>query len=192
MRIGANRNQASIKFGPLIVLVALALGVAFYFWKDAPAERQLSVEIVAFEVKTERNENRNPPLRESLVATVRFANGGKRPETISKARFLVSSEEDLSSPRSWSPTLHRDAMLRDLKLSPGETLTHIFVIPWTGREEARYFPDGEQVHLGFSVSVKEPNGEPVTLARRFGHVIPGESRIENSDHQLLVLEFPKE
>jgi hypothetical protein len=192
MRIGANRNQASIKFGPLIVLVALALGVAFYFWKDAPVERQLSAEIVAFEVKTERNENRNPPLRESLVATVRFANGGKRAETILKARFLVSSKADLSSPRSWSPTLHRDSMVRELKLSPGETLTHTFVIPWTGREEARYFADGTQVHLGFSISAKERDGEPVTLTRRFGHVIPLESRIESSDHQLVVLEFPKE
>ena len=192
MRTSANRSQASIKLGPLIALAAVALGVAIYFWKFVPVERQLSAEIVAFEVTSERDEARNPPVRESLVARVRFANGGDESETISKARFLVSSNEDLSAPRSWSPTLHRDSMLRDLKLSPGETITHTFIIPWTGREEARYFSDGSQVHLGFSISANDPGGEIITLTQRFGHVIPQDRRIASSDHQLLVLEFPKD
>lgn len=193
MRTSANRSQASVKLGPLIALAAVALGVAIYFWKFAPAtERQLSAEIVAFEVTSERDEARTPPVRESLVTTVKFSNGGHEAETISKARFLVSSKEDLSAPRSWSPTLHRDSMLRDLKLSPGETITHTFTIPWTGREEARYFPDGAQVHLGFSITSKDLNGEPITLTKRFGHVIPQGLRIASSEHQLLLLEFPED
>ncbi len=191
MRTSANRSQASIKLGPLIALAAVALGVAIYFWKFAPAERQLSAEIVGFEVTSERDEARNPPVRESLVATVKFSNGGDEAETISKARFLVSSKEDLSAPRSWSPTLHRDSMLRDLKLSPGETTTHTFIIPWTGREEARYFPDGAKVHLGFAISSKNLGGEPITLTERFGYVVPQDLHIASSEHQLLVLEFPK-
>jgi hypothetical protein len=192
MRTSANRSQASIKLGPLIALAAVALGVAIYFSKFAPAERRLSAEIVAFEVTSERDEARNPPVQESLVATVRFTNGGEEVETISKARFLVSGKEDLSAPRSWSPTLHRDSMLRDLNLSPGETITHTFIIPWTGREEARYFPDGSQVHLGFSISSKKPDSDPITLTGRFGHVVPQDRRIASSDHQLLILEFPKD
>jgi hypothetical protein len=192
MRTSANRSQASIKLGPLIALAIVALGVAIYFWKFVPVERQLSAEIVAFEVTSEPDEARNPPVQDSLVATIRFTNGGDETETISKARFLVSNKEDLSAPRSWSPTLHRDSMLRDLKLSPGETITHTFIIPWTGREEARYFADGSQVHLGFSVSAQDPGGEIITLTERFGHVIPQDRRIASSDHQLLVLEFPKD
>lgn len=191
MRTSANRSQASIKLGPLIALAAVALGVAVYFWKFVPVERQLSAEIVAFEVTSDRDEARTPPVRDSLAATVKFTNGGDESETISKARFLVSSKEDLSAPRSWSPTLHRDSMLRELKLSPGETITHTFIIPWTGREEARYFSDGSQVHLGFSISAKDPSGEIMTLTERFGHVIPQDRRIASSDHQRIALEFPK-
>jgi len=190
MRTSAIRSQASIKLGPLIALAAVALGVAIYFWKFAPVERQLSAEIVAFEVTSERDEAKRPPVHESLVATVRFSNGGDEVETISKARFVVSSREDLSEPRSWSPTLHRDSMLRDLKLSPGQAITHTFIIPWTGREEARYFPDGDKVYLGLSVSCKKQGGEPITLTKRFGHVVPQGLGIASSDHQLLVLEFP--
>ena len=192
MRTSADHSRAAIKLGPLIALAAVALGVAIYFWKFAPVERQLSAEIVAFEVTSERDETRNPPVRESLVATVRFSNGGGESETISKARFVVSKREDLSEPRSWSPTLHRDAMLRDLKLPPGEAITHTFVIPWTGREETLYFPDGSQVHLGFSISSKTLDGEPITLTERFGYVVQRDGLIANSDHQLLVLEFPQE
>ncbi len=192
MRTSANHSQAAIKLGPLIALAAVALGVAIYFWKFVPVEHRLSAEIVAFEVTSERDETRNPPVRESLVATVRFSNGGGEVESISKARFVVSKQEDLSEPRSWSPTLHRDAMLRDVKLSPGEAITHTFIIPWTGREEARYFPDGAKVYLGLSISSKKPGGEPVTLTQRFGHVIPEGLGIASSDHQLLVLEFPRD
>jgi len=83
-------------------------------------------------------------------------------------------------------------MLRDLKLSPGEAITHTFVIPWTGREEARYFPDGAKVYLGLSISSKKQGGEPVTLTKRFGHVIPQGRSIASSDHQLLILEFPQD
>jgi len=192
MRTNANHSQAAIKLGPLIALAAVALGVAIYFWKFAPVERQLSAEIVSFEVTSERDETRNPPVHESLVTTVQFSNAGSEAETISKARFVVSGKEDLSEPRSWSPTLHRDSMLRDLKLSPGESITHTFVIPWTGREEARYFPDGAKVYLGLSISSKKQGGEPVTLTKRFGHVIPQGLSIASSDHQLLVLEFPQD
>ena len=192
MRTNANHSQAAIKPGPLIALAVVALGVAIYFWKFAPVERQLSAAIVSFEVTSERDETRKPPVRESLVATVRFSNGGSEAETISKARLVVSGNEDLSESRSWSPTLHRDAMLRDLKLSPGEAITHTFVIPWTGREEARYFPDGAKVYLGLSISSKKQGSEPVTLTERFGHVIPQGLSIASSDHQLLVLEFPQD
>ena len=83
-------------------------------------------------------------------------------------------------------------MLRNLKLPPGETITHTFIIPWTGREETRYFSDGSQVHLGFSISANDPGGKIITLTERFGHVIPQGRRIASSDHQLLVLEFPKD
>jgi len=189
MRASANRNQASIKFGPLVALAAVALGVAVYFWKFAPVERQLRATIIAFEVTREPDESRTPPGRESLAATVTFANGGDTTETITKARFLVSTQADLSSPRSWSPTIHRDAMLRDLKLPPGETITHTFVIPWTGREETRYFPDDSEIQLGFSISAKTPESEPITLTKRFGHVIQRNGQIASSDHQPLVIEF---
>jgi hypothetical protein len=192
MRTGANRNQASIKLGPLMVLAAVALGVAIYFWKFAPIERQLSAQIVAFEVTSEHDETRTPPIRESLTTTVRFANGGDETETISKARLLVSSKEDLSEPRSWSTTIHRDSRLLDLKIPPGKSITHTFIIPWTGREETLYFPDGSQVHLGFSISSKTLDGEPITLTEQFGYVVQRDGLIANSDHQLLVLEFPRE
>ena len=192
MRTSVNRNQASIKLGPLIALAALAVGVAIYYWKFAPSERQLSAEIVGFEVTSEIDEARNPSIRESLAATVTFSNGGDETETIEKARFLVSSKEDLSASRSWSPTIHRDSMLRDLKLPPGSSITQTFIIPWTGRQEARYFPDGSQVHLGFSVSAQKPDSETITLTERFGHVILQGGRIASSDHRLLILEFPRQ
>jgi hypothetical protein len=192
MRTSANRNWASIKLGPLMVLAAVALGVAIYFWKFAPIERQLSAQIVAFEVTSEPDEARTPPIREALATTVRFANGGAEKETISKARLLVSSKEDLSDPRSWSTTIHRDSRLLDLKIPPGKSITHTFVMPWTGREETLYFPDGSQVHLGFSISSKTLDGEPITLTERFGYVVQRDGLIANSDHQLLVLEFPQE
>jgi hypothetical protein len=186
-----DRNQASIHLGPLIALVVVALAVAIYFWKFAPVERQLSAEITDFEVRSEADPTKVFPVLDSLAATVTFANRGDAVERISKARFLVSNREDLSEPRSWSPTLHRDSMLRDLKLAPGESITHTFIIPWTGREEARYFPDGAPVHLGFSVVSLTPGGEPATLTKRFGQVIPQRGRIADSNHELLVLEFPK-
>jgi len=192
MRTHANRNQASIKLGPLIALAAVAVGVAIYYWKFAPIERQLSATIVGFEVTSEPDEARTPPLREALAATVTFANGGGATETISKARFLVSSQEDLSAPRSWSPTIHRDSMLRDLKIPPGKSITHTFIIPWTGREEARYFANGAKIYLGFSISSETPDGQPITLTERFGHVIQRDGRIANSEHELLVLEFPRQ
>jgi hypothetical protein len=189
MRTHASRNQASIKLGPLIALAAVAVAVTIYYWKFAPIERQLSATIVGFEVTSEPDEARTPPLREALAATVTLANGGGATETISKARFLVSSQEDLSAPRSWSSTIHRDSMLRDLKIPPGKSTTHTFIIPWTGREEARYFPSGAKIYLGLSISSKTPNGQPMTRTERFGHVIQRDGRIANSDHELLVLEF---
>jgi hypothetical protein len=81
-------------------------------------------------------------------------------------------------------------MLRDLKIPPGESITHTFVIPWTGRQEARYFPDGAKIYLGFSISSKTSDGEPITLTERFGYVVQRDRRIANSDHQSIVLEFP--
>ena len=170
----------------------MAAGVAIYYWKFAPIERQLSARVVGFEVTSETDEARTPPVRESLAATVRFANGGEKTETISKARLLVSSKEDLSEPRSWSTTIHRDSRLLDLKIPPGESITHTFIIPWTGREETLYFPDGSQVHLGFSISSKTLGGEHITLTERFGYVVQKGGLIENSDHQPLVLEFPRD
>ena len=189
MQTRATRNRASVKLGPLLVLAAL--GVAIYYWKFAPIERQLSAEITRFEVTSEHDETRTPPVLESLAATVSFANGGDETETISRARFLVSSEEDLSTPRSWSTKIHRDSMLRDVKIPPGKSITHTFIIPWTEREETLYFPDGSKIHLGFSISCKTLDGEPITLTERFGHLVQRQGRIANSDYQLLALEFPK-
>jgi hypothetical protein len=83
-------------------------------------------------------------------------------------------------------------MLRDIRIPPGKSITHTFIIPWTGREETLYYPDGSQVHLGFSVSARTLDGEPITLTERFGQVVQREGRIANSDHQLLVLEIPRE
>ena len=191
MRASARRNRASIKLGPLIALAAVAVVAAIYCWKFTPIERQLSARIVRFEVTSEPDEARTPPIRESLAATVQFANGGDETETISKARLLVSSKEDLSAPRSWSTTIHRDSRLLDLKISPGKSITHTFVIPWTGREETLYFPDDSQIHLGLSISSKTLDGEPITLTERFGYLVQRDGLIANSDHQLLVLEFPR-
>jgi hypothetical protein len=192
MRTNASRNRAFIKLGPLIALAAVAVGVAIYYWKFSPIEHQLSASLTRFEVARDHDEARTPPVVESLAATVTFSNGGRETETILKARFVISSEEDLSAPRSWSPTIHRDSMLRDVKISPGESITHTFIIPWTGREETLYFSDGSQIHLGFSISYKMPDGGSNTLTERFGHLVQREGRIANSDHQLLVLEFPSE
>jgi hypothetical protein len=192
MRTNARRNRASIGLGPLIALAAVAVGVAIYYWKFAPIERQLSAEITRFEVTRDHDESRTPPVLESLAATVAFSNGGGETETISRARFIVSSNEDLSAPRSWSANIHRDSMLRDIGIPPGESITHTFIIPWTGREETLYFPDGSQVHMGFAISCKTLDGEPITLTERFGHLIQKNGRIANSDHQLLVLEIPKD
>ncbi len=192
MRTSASRNQASIKRTPLIALAAMALAAAIGYWKFTPIERQLSARIIQFEVTSEPDEARTPPTRESLAATVTFANGGEKAETISKARFLVSREKDLSAPRSWSQTFQRDSMLRDLNIPPGESITHTFIIPWTGRRETRYFSDGSQIYLGFSISSITADGEPITLTKRFGYVVQKDGRIVTSDHQLLVLEFPRE
>ena len=192
MRTDTRRNRASIGLGPLIALAAVAVSVAIYYWKFAPVERQLSAEITRFEVTSDHDGARTPPVLEALAATVTFSNGGGEKETISKARFLVSSEKDLSTPRSWSANLHRDAMLRDIRIPPGKSITHTFIIPWTGREETLYYPDGSQVHLGFSVSARTLDGEPITLTERFGQVVQREGRIANSDHHLLVLEIPRE
>lgn len=190
MRTSATRNCASVKLGPLIVLAAL--GVAIYYWKFAPIERQLSAEIVQFEVTRVPDEARNPPIRESLEATVRFANGGEEAESISRVRFLVSIKEDMSVPRSWSITTHRDSMLLDVKIPPGKSITHTFVMPWTGREETLYFPDGSKVHMGLSISSKMPDGKPITVTERFGHVVQRDGLIASSDHQPLILEVPRE
>ena len=190
MRTRATRNRASVKLGPLIVLAAL--GVAIYYWKFAPIERQLNAEIVQFEVTREPDETRTPPIRESLAATVTFSNGGEEAESFSRARFLVSIKEDLSIPRSWSTTTHRDSMLLDVKIPPGESVTHTFIIPWTGREETLYFPDGSKVHLGLSISSKTPDGKTITVTERFGHVVQRDGLIANSDHQPLILEVPRE
>jgi len=192
VRANASRNQASIQRTPLIALAAVALAAAIGYWKFTPIERQLSAQIIQFEVTSEPDEARTPPIRESLVATVTFANGGEKAETISKARFLVSSEEDLSVPRSWSTTTHRDSMLLDVEVPAGGSITRTFIIPWTGREETLYFPEGSQIHLGFSSSSKTSDGETVTLTERFGYVVQRNGLIANSDHQLLTLEFPGE
>jgi hypothetical protein len=82
--------------------------------------------------------------------------------------------------------------LLDLKVSPGKSITHTFIIPWTGREETLYFPDGSQIHLGLAISSKTPDGDSVTLAKRFGYVVQRDGLIASSDHQILALEFPKE
>ena len=192
MRTSTSRNQASIKFGLLIALAALGVGAAIYYWKFTPIERRLSAKIVHFEVTSKSDETRTPPIWESLAATIIFENRGEGAETISRARFLVSSKEDLSAPRSWSLTIHRDSMLRDLNIPPGKSITHTFIIPWTGRRETLYFPDGSQINLGFSISSITADGEPITLTKRFGYVVQKDGRIANSDHQLLVLEFPRE
>jgi hypothetical protein len=152
----------------------------------------MSVKITQFEVTSEHDEARTPPILESLATTVTFANGGDETETISKARFLISSKEDLSASRSWSANIHRDSMLRDMKILPGKSITHTFIIPWTGREETLYFADGAPIHLGFSIRSKTLDGEPITLTGRFGHVVQREGRISSSDHQLLVLELPRD
>lgn len=192
MRIDTSRKQTSFKLGLLIALAAVAVGVAIHYWKFTPIERQLSAEIVHFEVRRESGEASNPPIRESLAATVTFANGGDKTESISKARFLVSSKEDLSIPRSWSTTTHRDSMLLDVKIPPGKSITHTFIIPWTGREETLYFPEDSQIHLGFAISAKTLDGESITLTERFGYVVQRDGLIANSDHQPLVLEFSGE
>jgi len=190
--MSANRNLASVKFAPLLALVAAAIGIAFYQWKCAPIERRLSAKIVGFEVTRDPGGTRTPPIRESLAVTVTFANGGAETESISMARFLVSSKEDLSIPRSWSTTSHRDSMLLDVKIPPGDSITHTFIIPWTGREEARYFPDGSKIHLGFSISANTPDGQIVTRTDRFGYVVQRDGLIAESDHQLLAIAFPTE
>jgi hypothetical protein len=77
-----------------------AIGIAFYQWKFSPIERQLSATIVGFEVTRNPDEARTPPIKESLAATVTFANGGTETESISRVRFLVSSKEDLSIPET--------------------------------------------------------------------------------------------
>jgi hypothetical protein len=192
MRTNASRNRASIKLGPLIALAAVTTGVAIYYWKFTPIEQRLSAKITRFEVTSEHDEARTPPVLESLAATVAFANEGDEIGTISMVRFVVSSEEDLSDPRSWSTTVHRDSMLRDVKIPPGKAITHTFIIPWTEREETLYFPDDSQIHLGFSISSETADGESITLTERFGHLVQRQGRVVNSDHQLLVLEFPRE
>jgi hypothetical protein len=190
MRTHATRNEASVKLGPLIALVVVALGVAVYYWKFIPVKRELSAAIVGFEIKSEPDPTRTPPVRESIQATVQFSNGGTATETISRARLLVSSQEDLSAARSWSPTLHRDAMVLDLKLAPGESIAETLVIPWTGRQETRYFPDDSKIYLGVEVSSPTPEGESITRTERFGHLIQHAGRIASSDHQPLLIEFP--
>ncbi len=83
-------------------------------------------------------------------------------------------------------------MLRDMKIPPGKSITHTFIIPWTGREETLYFSDGSQIHLGFSIRSETLDGETTTLTERFGYVVQKDGLIANSDHQLLVLELPRE
>ncbi len=192
MRINASRDQASVKLGLLIALAAAGVAVASYYWKFTPIERRLSAKIVQFEVTSKSDEARTPPIWESLAATITFENGGEKTERISRARFLVSSEEDMSVPRSWSTSAHRDSMLLDVKIPPGKSITHTFIIPWTGREETLYFPDGSQIHLGFSIRSETLDGETITLTERFGYVIQRGGFIADSDHQLLTLEFPRE
>ncbi len=83
-------------------------------------------------------------------------------------------------------------MLLNVKIPPGKSITHTFIIPWTGREETFYFPEGSQIHLGFSIRSETRDGETITLTERFGYVVQRGGYIENSDHQLLTLEFPRE
>ncbi len=83
-------------------------------------------------------------------------------------------------------------MLLNVKIPPGKSITHTFIIPWTGREETLYFPEGSQIHLGFSISSKTLDGTTVTLTERFGYVVQRDGFIADSDHQLLILEFPRE
>jgi hypothetical protein len=83
-------------------------------------------------------------------------------------------------------------MLLDVRIPPGKSITHTFIIPWTGREETLYFPDGSQIHLGFSIRSKTLDGETITLTERFGYVVQRGGFIADSDHQLLTLEFPRE
>jgi hypothetical protein len=82
-------------------------------------------------------------------------------------------------------------VLLDVKIPAGKSITHTFIIPWTGREETLYFPDGSKIHLGFSIISKTLEGKPITLTERFGYVVQRDGLIANSDHQPLILEVPR-
>jgi len=73
----------------------VAVGLAIYYWKFTPIERQLSAKITRFEVTSEHDEARTPPVLESLAATVTFANGGDETETISREGRIANSDHQL-------------------------------------------------------------------------------------------------
>ncbi len=192
MQTTGRRERASIKPGLLIAIAALIAGAAIYQWKFAPPERALRLSLVRFEVTSDHDAERTPPTLEALAATIALANEGDETELIPKLRLVASSQADLSEPRSWSTIIHRDSVLRDLKIRPGESITHTFIMPWTEREETLYFADGSKVHLGLSIALETPEGEPITITEAFGHVVPRNGRIEHSEHRLLSVEFPGE
>lgn len=192
MPLDPKRCRAGVWLGALVSIGIAALGAWLLVSCDGAIERELSVSIANFEVLREADAARRLPPSESLAATLTFENRGSEPETIVKARLLVSADEDLGEPRSWSQTLHRDAMLRDLELEPGATFSHTFVIPWTGREETLYFPDGEPVHLGVSVTAKREGGAPETRTLRFGYVVQRRGWIAQSEFEPVAIEFASE
>ncbi len=192
MRMTARRERASIKTGALLALAALVAGAAIYQWKLAPPERALRLSLARFEVTRDHDAERTPPTLEALAATIALANEGDATEFLPKLRLVASSEADLSEPRSWSTIIHRDSMLRDLRIPPGESIRHTFVMPWTEREETLYFADGSKVYLGFSITMQTPEGESITITEPFGHVVPRKGRIEHSEHRLLTLELSRD
>jgi hypothetical protein len=175
----------------LIALAIAGLAVALYFARtEPPLPPPLEASVVAFELIREPHASGIPPVRESLAAAVRFANPRRVPAAIALARVVVSRSEDLSDPRSWSPTENRDAMLRDIELPANGTLDHTFVIPWTGRVETRYFPDGANIYLGLELRLGAPTGETHAVAERFGHVVQRAGAIVSSQSQPLTLAIP--
>ncbi|HXV36122.1 MAG TPA: hypothetical protein VEC18_03170 [Myxococcota bacterium] len=190
-REARRRAHGAIRRGPLIALAIAGVATALYFTRsEPPAPPPLEASVVAFEVIREPDASGAPPVRESLSVAVRFANPRRAPAAIALARVIVSRDEGLSDPRSWSTTENRDAMLRDIALPANGSLDHTFVIPWTGRLETRYFPDGANIYLGLEVRVGAPTGETRAIAERLGHVVQRAGAIVNSQSEPLTLAIP--
>jgi len=192
MRSKARRHRASIKLGPLLVIGALVGGAALYIGKFAPPDRDLRLELVRFEVTRDYDAERTPPTLEALAATVALTNEGDETELVPKLRLVASSKDDLSEARSWSTIVHRDSVLRDVKIPPGESITHTFVMPWTEREETLYFADDSKVHLGLSITIEDLDGDPVTITEPFGYVVQRDGRITDSGHRPLSVVLPSQ